>query len=87
MTLNLTAPAGEQPRRVLIDVLVELTDQIWDFNRASQRPPQLFPAIEAARQAQRAEDVQSLQRALINVAHGAIASLVLIRAVTDHDDE
>lgn len=83
MTLDINTPAGEPPRALLDDALRELLGQVTITASMSQRPPQLWPSITQARIAQEMDDVEDTVRALRNVAHAAIASIVRVRAAAE----
>lgn len=86
MAIDVNIPPGAQPRELVLEAVTELFDQVVDANTAGVRPPQLLPSIDAARNAQRADNVPELERCLLDVAHAAIASLVRVRASHEPDD-
>lgn len=87
MAIDITTPPGAPPHDLLHQALSELCDRIVDRAAASERPPQLGPASQLARAAQERDDVEDLQRRLLDVAHGAIASLVRVRACAEPPTE
>lgn len=83
--VDVRQPEAAAPPRVLLDeALRELTAQISIYAGSSTRPPQLGPAITAARVARIGDDEHDLIRKLRDVAHGAVVSIVRVRAAIDH---
>ncbi len=81
--LDINTPAGAPPRDLLDDALREVIGQVTITASMCARPPQLHPSIVAARIAQDLEDVDDLVKALRNIAHAAIASIVRVRAAEE----
>jgi hypothetical protein len=83
--LKINTPAGAPPRDLLNDALREVVGQVQITASMSGQPPQLFPSITAARIAQELDDVDDLVKALRNIAHAAIASIVRVRAAAEEE--
>lgn len=82
--LEINTPAGAPPRDLLDEALRELHGQVSIVASAGEQPPQLQPAITAAKIAQEMNDERDLIKALRDVAHAALASIVRVRATFDH---
>lgn len=85
--IDINTPAGAPPRSLLMQVVGDVFDQVMDAEAVSAKPPQLEPAIAAARAAQHRDDVDDLVDHLRNVAHAAITSIVRVRASHDPVEE
>jgi len=81
--LDINTPAGAPPRELLDDALRQVVGQVVITASSSVRPPQLHASLTAARIAQEMNDVEDLVRALRDVAHAAIASIVRVRAAKE----
>jgi hypothetical protein len=83
--LKINTPAGAPPRDLLDDAMRQVIGQVQITASMSAQPPQLQPSIVRARVAQELDDVDDLVRALRDVAHAAIASIVRVRAAAEED--
>jgi hypothetical protein len=83
--LKINTPAGAPPRDLLDDTLRQVIGQVQITASMSAQPPQLHPSITAARIAQDLDDVDDLVKALRNIAHAAIVSIVRVRAAAEED--
>ncbi len=81
--LAINTPAGAPPRDLLDQALRECFGQITITASSGGQPPQLHSSIIAARIAQELDDVDDLVKALRNIAHAAIASIVRVRAANE----
>jgi hypothetical protein len=81
--LEINTPAGAPPRDLLNEAMREVIGQTVITASVSERPPQLMPSITRARVAQELDDVDDLVRALRDIAHAAIASIVRVRAAAE----
>jgi len=75
--IDMTVPTGRQPEDLVRAALVDVFDRQTDMR---DDPPKLGPSIEAAKDCAELDDQDGLERALLDVAVGAIASLVRVRA-------
>lgn len=82
---NLERAPEQSVREALDDMLRELRAQIAIFASRSTRPPQLGPSISLAAVARRGQDPAHTSRKLRDVAHAAVATIVRVRAVDDHE--
>lgn len=75
--IDLTVPAGQQPATLVHEVLVDVLDRQVETRHA---PPKLQDSIDLARIAQEIDDLPGLDAALLDIAVGAIATVVRVRA-------
>lgn len=81
--LKINTPAGSPPRDLLDTAMREVIGQVQITASMGEKPPQLNPSITKARIAQELDDADDLVRALRDIAHSAIASIVRVRAAQE----
>lgn len=81
--LDINTPEGVPPRDLLDTAVRQCLGQVTITASSGLRPPQLTPAITSVRIAQEMDNVEDLVKALRDVAHAAIASIVRVRAANE----
>lgn len=81
--IQINTPVGSPPRKLFMEVVGRVFDQVMDTAAGGEQPPQLHPSIALARAAQERDDAQAVVRHLQDIAHAAIASIVRVRAAEE----